>query len=199
MAPFDYFTLAYTSWSPRPARSIPFIITEGRILPYIPRIVVTGPAKAGKSTFITSASQDGLSVDRLGLDHESTTVAMDFGLLDRKGFYITLYGTPGQPRFDLMIPGMFRHAMGVIMMVDATRPESLSRAKEMIHLITERNMPMIIAANKSDLPDRMSEEEIRTALEIRKDIPVVFLSAKRKGEAKRVLESFVDSITQFPY
>ena len=199
MAPFDYFTLVHTSWSDKPARSVPFIITGGRIVPYIPRIVVTGPAKSGKSTFITSASHAGLSVDRQGLDHDSTTVAMDFGLLDWKGFYITLYGTPGQPRFDLMIPGMFKHAMGVILMVDATKPESLSRAKQMIGLVTERNVPMIIAANKSDLPDRMSEDEIRTALEIRNDIPVVFLSAKRKAEVRHVLESFVDSITQFLY
>ncbi|MFA4825496.1 MAG: GTP-binding protein [Methanoregula sp.] len=199
MASFDYFTLVHTSWSPLPARSVPFIITEGRIAPYIPRIVVTGPAKAGKSTFITTASHDGLSVDRFGLDNDSTTVAMDFGLLDWKGFYITLYGTPGQPRFDLMIPGMFKHAMGVILIVDATKPESLPRAKQMIGLITERNMPMIIAANKKDLPSRLSEAEIRTALEIRKDIRVVFLSAKKKAEVKRMLRSFVDFITQFPY
>ncbi len=199
MAPFDYFTIVHTSWFPQPARSVPFIIKEGCIVPYIPRIVVTGPAKAGKSTLITTASHDGLSVDRLGLDQDSTTVAMDFGLLEWKGFIITLYGTPGQPRFDLMIPGMFNHAMGVILMVDATKPESLSRAKEMKGLVKGRNMPMIIAANKGDLPDRMSEAEIRKGLGIRKDIPVVFISAKQKAEVRHLLESFVDSITQFPY
>jgi small GTP-binding protein len=161
--------------------------------------VVTGPAKAGKSTLITTASHDGLSVDRLGLDQNSTTVAMDFGLLEWKGFIITLYGTPGQPRFDLMIPGMFTHAMGVILMLDATKPESLSRAKEMKSLVKERNMPMIIVANKGDLPDRMSEADIRRGLGIGKDIPVVFISAKEKAEVRHLLESFVDSITQFPY
>jgi len=45
---FNYFTLSHTSWAQLPARSIPFIIGEGRVIPYIPRIVVTGPATSGK-------------------------------------------------------------------------------------------------------------------------------------------------------
>ena len=36
---FNYFTLVHTSWSPVVPRSVPFIIREGRIIPYIPLIV----------------------------------------------------------------------------------------------------------------------------------------------------------------
>ena len=196
---FDYFTLVHTSWSPQPERSVPFVITGGMVVPYIPRIVVTGPAKSGKSTFVTTASIEGMSVDRVGLDGDPTTVAMDFGMLHWKGFDITLYGTPGKPRFDLLIPGMFRHTMGVILMVDATKPRFLPRAKEMIGLLAERNVPMVIAANKTDLPDRMEETEIRTALGVRDNIQIFFISATRKTDVEYVIESLVNSITQFPY
>lgn len=61
---FDYFTLLHTSWSTVPKRSVPFVVTEGNVVLYIPKIVVTGPAQSGKSTFITSASDFGVSIDR---------------------------------------------------------------------------------------------------------------------------------------
>ncbi|MDD4138380.1 MAG: GTP-binding protein, partial [Methanoregula sp.] len=34
---FSYFTLVHISWSKVPVRSVPFIIADGRIIPYIPR------------------------------------------------------------------------------------------------------------------------------------------------------------------
>ena len=195
---FDYFTLVHTSWSPQPARSVPFITAEGKIVPYIPRIVVTGPAKSGKSTFVTNASIEGISVDRVGADGDPTTVVMDLGRLHWKGFDITLYGTPGQPQFDPLIPGMFKHTMGMILMVDATKPQFLPRAKEIIGMLTERSVPMVIAANKTDLPGRMEEKEIRAALGIKAEIPLFFISATNKADVRHVLESLVNSIAQFP-
>jgi signal recognition particle receptor subunit beta len=148
---------------------------------------------------VTNASIEGIAVDRVGLDGDPTTGVMDLGILHWKGFDITLYGTPGNPRLDLLIPGMFKHTMGVILMVDATKPELLPRAKEMTGLLAERSVPMVIAANKNDLPGRMEEKEIRAALGVRDDIPLFFISATSKSDVRHVLESLVDSITQFPY
>ena len=58
---------------------------------------------------------------------------------------------------------------------------------------------MVIAANKNDLPDKMGEKEIRVALGVRDNIPLFFISATRKTDVRYVLESLVNSITQFPY
>jgi len=196
---FDYFTLVHTSWSPQPVRSVPFVTAKGRIVPYIPRIVVTGPAKSGKSTFVKNASIDGITVDRMGSDGDLTTGVMDLGLLHWKGFDITVYGTPGQPRFDTMIPGMIKQTMGVILIIDATKPRSLPRAKEMIGMLAERGVPTVIAANKTDLPGKMAEKEIRAALGVRESIPLFFISATSKDDVRHVLEYLVNSITQIPY
>jgi len=195
---FDYFTLAHTPGSPQPVRSVPFVTSGGRIVPYIPRIVVTGPAKSGKSTFVTSACMDGIQVDRVGFDDDKVTEAMDLGALKSKGFDITIYGTPGQAQVDLLVPGMLKHTMGVILLVDATKPQTLTQAKEMISRLAGRSVPMVIAANKKDLPGTMEEKEIRTALGIKADIPVFFISATRKADVRHVIESLVDSITQIP-
>jgi hypothetical protein len=196
---FHFFTVVHTSWSPQPKRSVPFIITGGRVVPYIPKIVVTGPPESGKSVFVAHASEHGLSVDRRGPSGETTTVAMDFGWLHRKDFDIMLYGTPGQPRFDPMIQVLLKHAMGVVLLIDATKGDQISRARHLIQVITELRVPIVIAANKKDLPGRMSEREIRDSLGITDDIPVFSISAQRGEDVLRVIESLVDFITQFSY
>jgi hypothetical protein len=194
---FNYFTLMHTSWSNVPRRSVPFIATEGRVVPYIPKIVVTGPSQAGKSTFVSNASDLGFSVDRQGSSGDPTTVAMDFGWLHWKDFEITVYGTPGQQRFDSVVPMLLSHAMGVVLLIDATKPSALERARHHVQLIREKRLPMVIAANKSDLPGTMSDSEIRKGLDLQKDVPLFFISATRKGDVRLVLESLVDYITQY--
>lgn len=192
---FSYFTLIHTAWSDIPKRSVPFIVTGGKVVPYITRIVVTGPAQGGKSTFVANASDMGFSVDRHGPDGEKTTVAMDFGWLKSKDFEITLYGTPGQERFDPVVPMLFSRAMGAVLLVDATRPETLERARYHLRLIKERHLPHVIAANKCDLPGATGDREIRTRLGIHDEVPVFFISAHRKADVRLVVESLVDSIT----
>ncbi|MEN6394915.1 MAG: ATP/GTP-binding protein [Methanoregula sp.] len=196
---FNYFTIVYTSWSTQLRRSVPFIVKNGRIVPYIPKIVVTGPPESGKSRFVTNATELGMSVDRTGLGGNVTTVAMDFGWLHWQDFDITLYGTPGQPRFDPMLPMILHNAMGVVLLVDATNPEQLPRARHLFDTITKMHVPIVVAANKKDLPGLMSEEEIRNGIGINKDIPVFLISAQIKDDVRDVLEALVDSITKFIY
>jgi len=196
---FNYFTIVYTSWSTQLRRSVPFLVKNGHIVPYIPKIVVTGPPESGKSRFVANATELGMSVDRTGLEGDVTTVAMDFGWLHWQDFDITLYGTPGQPRFDPMLPMILHNAMGVVLLVDATKPEQLPRARHLFTIITKMHVPMIVAANKKDLPGLMSEEEIRKGLGIDTNIPVFLISALQKDDVRDVLESLVDSITRFIY
>ena len=196
---FNYFTLVHTSWAKLPVRSVPFIIAEGRVIPYIPRIVVTGPASSGKSTFVLNAADEGHSVDRKGYEGTMTTVALDFGWIRWKDFDITLYGTPGHPRFDPLLPSYLGHAMGAILVIDATNADQLPRARLLIEMIAKRRIPFAVAANKSDLPGTLKPELIRRTLAINDRIPLYQISATRKSDVNFVLESLVDSITQFSY
>ena len=196
---FSFFTLAHTSWSGTRKRAIPYIISEGKIVPYFARIVVTGPAGSGKSTFVTSISDEGHSIDRQGAGGDKTTVAMDFGNLHWKDFDITLYGTPGHARFDPLIPSLLHHAMGVVVIIDATRPDTFTRARNLVDQLAKHLMPIVVAANKSDLPGTADERVIRSALGISEDTPLFFISALQKTDTHCVLESIVDRITQVSY
>lgn len=196
---FNFFTLVHVSWMNLRPRSVPFIITDGKIVPYIPKIVITGPSQSGKSTFVTSASDHRESVERSGLSGKPTTVAMDFGWMHGKSFDITLYGTPGEERFDPIIPQLVNHAMGVVLVIDVTRPEQLERGKYLIHLSKADRLPLVVAANKVDLPNLLDEKQIRTALNIRHDVPVHFISSTKQDDVRHVIESMVDHITRFTF
>jgi uncharacterized protein len=192
---FTYFTLHHVSWSPCRARSVPFITADGRIIPYIPKIVVLGPAHSGKSTFVASASDEGHTRD-CREPEDATAVAMDFGWLRWKDFDIVLYGTPGHTRFDPLLPPYLQQAMGAVVVIDMTNPDKLPRAKNLIRMITKCHIPYVIAGNKSDKPGCMSAGQVREGLGTGDEIPLILISATRRDDVHKVLESLVDSITQ---
>jgi uncharacterized protein len=196
---FNYFTLVHCSWSSLPPRSVPFIITNNQIVPFIPKIIVTGPAHSGKTTFVTNSSDEIKSIDQTGLERDPAMVAMDYGWLRWNDFQITLYGTPGHDRFDPLIPPALSHAIGAVLIIDATKPDTLPRARHLAELITKNKIPYVIAANRNDLPGTMNPEEIRRHLKIPEEIPVFPISAKQSSDVQWVLESLVDYITQYSF
>ena len=195
---FNFFTLEYVSWSRMPRRSIPYSVSNQNINLYIPKIIITGPASSGKSTFVANASDRGISVDRGDLDGSRTTVAMDLGWLHFRGFDITIFGTPGQPRFDPILPQLVRNAMGMILVIDATKAETLGRARELLSLRHAAKLPLVVAVNKSDLPHQMDEVMVREALSLRDDVPVFFISSLKRSDVHYVLETMVDRILRHP-
>lgn len=197
---FSFFTIESCSWTQVTRRSIPFITIDGTITPYISKIVVTGPAQSGKTTFVANASDHGLTVDGTDMKGVSTTtVAMDLGRLSTKGFDITIYGTPGHARFDPIISQLVRRAMGIILLVDATRPDSLPRAKDLLIAAHGHNLPLVVAITKNDLLHDMTDDLVRTALGIRPEVPVYFISNLEPSEVRGVVSALIDHITQFSY
>ena len=81
------------------------------------KIVMAGPVGAGKTTFIRSLSEipvvdtDEIATEDIG--KETTTVAMDFGMLTLDEIPIFLFGTPGQDRFDFMWEVLCEGALGL--------------------------------------------------------------------------------------
>lgn len=96
-----------------------------------PKIVFTGPPGAGKTTAIVAISDtppvstDVRNTDA-SLSKEYTTVGMDYGEFALEGGErVRLFGTPGQERFDFMWRILSENALGVIVLIDNSRPDPL--------------------------------------------------------------------------
>jgi len=162
------------------------LVRPGGVRAYIPKILVTGPFNAGKSSFVHSISNKAVSVDRLG-----TTVALDHGHVEYKGFSIDIFGTPGQERFDPLLKVLGREALGVILVVDSTQPKTFPRAKQMLEATTRFGLPYVIAANKQDMPSTLSPEEIRKKMALPDSVPIIPTVAKSGEGVYDVLEALL--------
>ncbi|MCW4000764.1 MAG: ADP-ribosylation factor-like protein [Candidatus Bathyarchaeota archaeon] len=161
----------------------------GEIKGYIPKILVTGPFHAGKTTIVHALSTRAVSVQRFG-----TTVALDFGHVDYKGFTLDLFGTVGQPRFDPILKLLGGEALGAILVVDSTKPEEFPRAKEMMLKAKVNGLPYVVAANKQDLPKAMSASEIKIKMNIPNDVEVIGTVGNDKASSIGVLDSLIEKI-----
>jgi len=168
------FMVANSAWSEPPSTMVLFFVVQpGGVKVYVPKILVTGPYNSGKSSFVRAIATKSVSVDRKAISAFPTTIAMDIGHLEYKGFMADIFGTPGQERFDMILDVLSREAVGAFILIDSTAPESFARAKEMIRKTRAEAIPKVVVANKQDLPGALSPEEIRAKMKLGEDVPIV--------------------------
>ena len=101
------------------------------------KLIFTGSMGAGKTTAIAAISEiapvrtDVVNTDRKSSNKATTTTALDYGEVTLPaGDKLRLYGTPGQARFDFMWNILSEGALGVIVLVDNSRPDPLEDLRE---------------------------------------------------------------------
>ncbi|MEU7426534.1 MULTISPECIES: ATP/GTP-binding protein [unclassified Streptomyces] len=163
------------------------------------KIVIVGGFGVGKTTMVGSVSeirpltteetmtQAGIGVDdNYGSDSKTaTTVAMDFGrigITDKLVLY--LFGTPGQERFWFLWNGLFEGALGAVVLVDTRR---LEVSFDVMGRLEERGVPFVVAVNTFPDAPRYPVEELRTALDLSPDIPIIDCDVRRRASSRDVL------------
>ncbi len=163
---------------------VPFDITPRGLVMYVPKMLVTGPYDAGKSTTVQNMSEDAVSVDRLG-----TTVALDHGQVNKKGLKAELFGTPGQKRFDWALDFLGKSMFGCFIVVDSRDP-NYDRVKQLKKDLQAEELPFIILANFQNKDDALSPEEI----EEETGIETIGIDAKNGDNLDESLERLMDKI-----
>lgn len=183
-------TVSKADGKPVTKQMIPFKkVIPGGIRGYVPKILVTGPFHAGKTTIVHTLSNRAVSVQRMG-----TTVALDFGHVEHRGFMLDLFGTVGQPRFDPILEQLGGEALGAILVVDSTRPEEFPRAKEMMHKAGVYGLPYVVVANKQDLPGALSVDKVRKKMSVSDDVVIVGTVGSDKVSVLKALDTLIDRL-----
>jgi signal recognition particle receptor subunit beta len=108
-----------------------------------------------------------------------------------------LFGTPGQRRFDFMWEILAEGMLGVVVMVDSTKPETFREAKSILETFRAyAPTPYVVAANKQDLEEAWPAEDLRIALRIDENVKLLPCVARDKDAVKKVLLELLYSILE---
>lgn len=169
------------------------------------KILVVGPLGVGKTTLIGTVSeirplsteavmtQAGARVDPVVPGGKTTTtVALDFGRMTIDGeLVLYLFGTPGQQRFLPAWRDLAKGSLGALALVDT---RDLEASFDALGNLEELGLPFAVAVNVFPGSPRHSADELRAALDLLPDTPVVTCDARDPASSVRALIALVSHL-----
>jgi len=120
----------------------------------------------------------------------TTTVAMDFGRITiRDDLVIYLFGTPGQKRFWFMWDELARGALGAVVLADTRR---LADCFPSVDFFERRHLPFVVAVNCFEGARRYHTGDVRSALDLDPDVPVIMCDARQRPSTRDVLIALIE-------
>jgi len=168
------------------------------------KIIFTGPVGAGKTTAIGSISDippiktDAAASDMTLHRKSHTTVALDYGVLNLDGgAKVHLYGTPGQERFDFMWDILSTGGIGLILLLDNSRPNPMKDMQFFMNAFKDflREAPLVIGVTKTDVKPSPSVKHYAEILARVDQRPPIFeIDGRNREDVKNLVMALLFSI-----
>ncbi|KAF2747072.1 ADP-ribosylation factor family protein [Sporormia fimetaria CBS 119925] len=153
-------------------------------------ITMIGLQNAGKTSLLRVLAGGEFTVDSI------PTVGFNMKRVQKGHVTLKCWDLGGQPRFRSMWERYCRGVNAMVFIVDSADKDALPVAREELKLLLEKpaleGIPLLVLGNKSDLPDKLSVDELIDALNLKsishREVSCYGISAKEETNLDAVLQ-----------
>ena len=151
---------------------------------YLFKVVVLGEGAVGKTAIVTRFSHGFFRTDY------KTTIGSQFAVKnidiiapdgENQVVKLQIWDVAGQSRFQILRPMYYRGSNGGLLVYDVSRRRTFMLLQEWLdelHKAIQKEIPLVLVANKTDLPDRVVEPSEGREFADSHGMPYVESSAK---------------------
>ncbi|KAJ1428781.1 Small GTP-binding protein domain [Sesbania bispinosa] len=135
-------------------------------------VLILGIDKAGKTTLLEKMKSMYSNLEGLPPDRIVPTVGLNIGRIEVANRKLVFWDLGGQPGLRSIWEKYYEEAHAVIFVVDAASPARFEDAKSALEKVLRhedlQGAPLLVLANKQDLPEAVSAEELARYLDLKK-------------------------------
>lgn len=168
------------------------------------KLLFAGPMGAGKTTAIRAISEiepistEVENTDQAESSKAETTVAMDYGELTLDtGDKLRLYGSPGQKRFEFMWPLLAQGALGVVVLLDNSRPDPLADLRDFLGafaLQIDAGRVVVVVGRLDSHPQPSLDDYVAAVAHRGQFLPVLAADVRQRHDVVAVLDVLFEQL-----